>query len=190
MSYQISRKDPQAAIFALAKALNEIHDTACSGTYKHRDQSSFPSGSSYTFPSSSLLQVTATGSLTAMNTAEVCALVNDIRGVMAAHLSDDRAHKAADSYSNGGYNMNPTSALFITGAVDLASAFGTVRFLSGAYASHQSSSVYHNSADARVLSGVLASDISSLKTFTNSFKTTLNAHIFDGPLCGGIKLVD
>lgn len=188
MSTIFSPKDPASGMFALVQQYNALHDSVMSGTYVHRDQSAVASG---TFPyfSSSVLTSTATGSLTTSNLATFVALTNDIRGCLMVHFADDSAHSTKDLYGASGVTMLLNSLSAITASSDQNSMWSTLNFLSGAFVQHMSSSVHQNS-DLQPLSGVLANDVSSCKTFAKSLQTAVNHHFKDGPVVGRIKQTD
>ncbi len=176
--YSINNDDP--LVYALMAKVNELQNVESeSFDGYHRSRTSKSTTSSFQYPSSTAVSVSAPD---ATGLPSSLVLAQNLQGVMAYHFADTDAHLKADTVNiafNDGY-------AFVNGTLDEVMAFANAALLD--YNAHLSQSGVHRKNDASTVSITAAVDQTTADNMLNAIKAALNIHMGSAPTVGRISI--
>ena len=183
MATYFTGKNDTAAVRALVKAFNALHDSVQSATGAsgngafHYDITSVPTGD-FSDPSSSAVVTT----LTTTDGYNECA--NEMLGIMKVHFADDYAHAVADT-------TNAFEAAYVDGyAVDTETQYALLNAEKTKFNAHLTQSGVHANNDST--NTVTADDATTTETaelLILDLIEQLDDHMASGPATGKVRFV-
>ena len=187
MATYFTRKNTDAALRALVKAFNALHDSVAgatgasgNGAY-HHDITSVPTGD-YTNPSSTAVAFATT--VTTNSLDGYCANGNELLGILKVHFADDYSHNKVDA-------TNQFVAAFVDGyCTTAAKLYAFCNQAKAAYNAHcAQSGVHYNNDSSNTISATDATTLATAGALLAEMFIDVAVHMASGPATGKVRWV-